>query len=276
MKLDGAIFAIEQRTVGGCIDLAIIFVREHLAGVLQLLSCFALPSLAFSWWLMERQEWTLFGLMLLFALECPFFGSALVAAAGNRMFGDQFSAWQGLRSLWKRLSLFSLLIVVARLITWLGTYMMIVPGYLVATRYGFLSEVLFLEACPAKRYEKRLNDLMHASFANLLGRLVAIMTFFWVCVGALFILVDLGCGTLFNYPILIGRLTDMEYIGQELEALLTRDPRVALTLLGLCWLIYPVTRLAWTFCYLDTRIRKEGWDVEIDFRVEARRLEGVL
>jgi hypothetical protein len=38
------------------------------------------------------------------------------------------------------------------------------------------------------------------------------------------------------------------------------------------WLVYPLARLAWFFCYLDARIRREGWDVEIAFRVEARRI----
>jgi hypothetical protein len=47
-------------------------------------------------------------------------------------------------------------------------------------------------------------------------------------------------------------------------------------LVSVLWIVYPVIRLAWMFCYLDVRIRKEGWDLEIDFRVEARRLEGTV
>jgi hypothetical protein len=39
------------------------------------------------------------------------------------------------------------------------------------------------------------------------------------------------------------------------------------------WLVYPLARLAWFFCYLDARIRKEGWDVELAFRIEAGRLQ---
>ena len=39
------------------------------------------------------------------------------------------------------------------------------------------------------------------------------------------------------------------------------------------WLPYPVIRLAWFFCYLDQRIRNECWDLQLQFRAEAARLE---
>ena len=35
----------------------------------------------------------------------------------------------------------------------------------------------------------------------------------------------------------------------------------------------PVIRLAWFFCYLDQRIRNECWDLQLQFRAEAARLE---
>ena len=54
--------------------------------------------------------------------------------------------------------------------------------------------------------------------------------------------------------------------------LLSYDPLLVVALASTWWLVYPLARLAWFFCYLDARIRKEGWDVEIAFRVEARRI----
>ncbi len=53
------------------------------------------------------------------------------------------------------------------------------------------------------------------------------------------------------------------------------DPLVVATLCGTLWLVYPIARLAWFFCYLDARIRKEGWDVELAFRIEGRRLQSI-
>jgi hypothetical protein len=53
------------------------------------------------------------------------------------------------------------------------------------------------------------------------------------------------------------------------------DPLVVSALSATAWLVYPLARLAWFFCYLDARIRKEGWDVELAFRIEAGRLQTV-
>lgn len=50
------------------------------------------------------------------------------------------------------------------------------------------------------------------------------------------------------------------------------DPKVVTVLMGVLWLVYPLARMAWFFCYLDQRIRNECWDVELDFRRDARRL----
>jgi hypothetical protein len=273
MRLDGAIFAIEQRSIGGCIDLAIVFLREHFFSILQLLAWFAVPSVLLTWWLVDRYEWSLAGCLLLFAFECPFFGGALVAAAGHRVFGDRFSSMNGLRHLFRRLTLYSVLIIVMRMIILCALWLLIIPGYMVATRYGFLAEVLLLEGCPARRFESRLTDLMNETFLRLVGRLITVASFFSIVVVSVFVLVDVVSGTLLGLPILIGRVSDPDYFIEELTTLLSSDSRVAVVLVSVAWLVYPVTRLAWMFCYLDVRIRKEAWDVELAFRVEAQRLE---
>jgi hypothetical protein len=276
MKLDGAIFAIEPRSVGGCIDLAIVFLREHFFAVLRLLACFAVPSVALTWWLMARQDWPFSSCLVLFVLECPFFGAALIASAGHRVFGDRFSSRTGLRLLASRLILLFVLTLIVRIITGVGLLVFVFPGYMVATRYGFLAEILLLEHCPARRYETRLNDLMNSTFLDLLGRLIVIVVFFGVSVASLFVLVDMASGTLLGLPILMGRVSGLAYVFEEVATLMIRDPRVATVFISILWLVYPVARLAWMFCYFDVRIRKEGWDVELDFRVEANRLEAAL
>lgn len=273
MKLDGAIFSIERRTVGGCIDLAVVFLREHFFGVLRLLAWFAVPSIALTWWLVARSDWTLAGCLFLFALQSPVFGAALVGAAGHRVFGDRFSARNGIMLLLKRLPLILVLTLLARLFSMAGMFFLLFPGYMIATRYGFLAEILLLESCPGKRCETRLSDLLNQTFRRLVGRLLAIVLFYIVVVIALFMVVDLASGTLLGIPILSGRVSGLAYFVDEVMTLLTRDPRVTTTLVAVLWFVYPITRLAWMFCYLDNRIEKEGWDVELNFRVEAHRLE---
>ncbi len=276
MRLDGAIIAIEQRSVGGCIDMAVVFLREHLMAVFRLVLCFALPSVLLTWWLIAEQEWTTWTCLFLFAIESPFCGAALVAAAGRRAFGERFSTRTGLRHVLQRILPLLILLPVVRLLTIGALFVGLLPGYAIATRYGFLSEVLLLELCPLRNYETRLNDLLNATFWKLLGQLVIVLIFFCATVVSLFVCVDLLADALFSWPILAGRLTGWAYFFSETETLLTVDPRVGTVFVAVLWLVYPVARLAWMFCYLDVRILKEGWDVELNFRVEARRLQEKL
>ncbi len=276
MRLDGAIFSIEQRPVGGCIDLAVVFLREHFLAVLRLLACFAVPSVLLTWWLISEAEWTTSGCLFLFAMVSPFCGAALVGAAGRRVFGERFSTRTGLRLVLKRLPALLLLLTAVRLLTVGGLFLLLLPGYLIATRYGFLSEILMLELCPLRKYETRLNDLLNGTFWKLVGRLVMILIFFSTVAVSLFLFVDLAASTLFSWPILSGRISSVAYLDRELQTLLTVDPRVGTVLVAVLWLVYPVARLAWMFCYLDVRILKEGWDVELNFRIEARRLQESL
>lgn len=273
MKLDGAIFSIEPRTLGGCIDLAVVFLREHFIGMVMLIGLFAVPSAVFHYWLVDACDWSSSGCVFLFTFECPMLAAVLVNTAGTRAFGDRFSIARGLTVTLRRLPVYCLLVAISRCVMYLAAVFFIFPGYIVATRYGFLAEVLYLERTPIKKYETRLSDLLSKTFGTVLGRLLGLMTFYSCTVLALFMLVDLGCSTLFGFKILTGRFSGLENIGDELEWFLVYDPTVTAVLTLVMWVVYAVTRLAWMFCYLDIRIRKEGWDLEIDARVEGRRLE---
>ena len=68
------------------------------------------------------------------------------------------------------------------------------------------------------------------------------------------------------------KFTPCKLASDDIFNLLTYDPTVIGLIALTCWLVYPIARLAWFFCYLDARVRAEGWDVEIAFRLEAKRL----
>ncbi len=275
MQLDAAIMSIQKRTVGGCIDMGIIFLREHLKDVMTMTACFAVPFCSLTWWLVSRCEWSVVGILFLFAFTSPFLGAALVAEAGQRVFGDQFSVRRGLNTVRKTFFPLGVLLLAARGLTFIALGFCLAPAYLVATRYGFLSEIFLLERQKLGKYESRLSDLEGSLFGVLLGRLVTTLCFYSMSVLSLLLMVDLTCGYLFGMPVLIGRATSMEYFLEEITHLLTQDELVLTALTAVMWLVYPVARLAWFFCYLDVRIRKEGWDVELDFRIEASRV-GVM
>ena len=49
MKVEDCIVTVERRNVGGCIDLAFVFLRQFLGPLYLLTACFAGPSLFFVW-----------------------------------------------------------------------------------------------------------------------------------------------------------------------------------------------------------------------------------
>jgi hypothetical protein len=91
---------------------------------------------------------------------------------------------------------------------------------------------------------------------------------------------DFASSHLLGLPILLGRLKiDMSYfenfwyaMGHALQFLWS-DPIVVTAALAVAFLVYPIGRLAWFFCYIDVRVRRDCWDVELSIIQEAERLE---
>ena len=93
---------------------------------------------------------------------------------------------------------------------------------------------------------------------------------------------DFAATTLLGWPILLGRLkVDMSYLSDMGDMLgyvfqfLWSDPIVITAGLAVAFLVYPIARLAWFFCYIDVRVRRDCWDVELQILQEAQRLEAV-
>src|SRR5262249_15238443 len=140
-----------------------------------------------------------------------------------------------------------------------------------AVYYGFLPEVLLLEQMDSSEVRGRLGELVQSHFGDLLARSLVLLAFTAAAAVAIFTLVDQTLRLLLGWPLLLGRLDPRGPAG-DLWELVQGDPAVVAVLAAVVWLLYPIARLAWFFCYLDIRIRKEGWDLELSFRVEALRL----
>ncbi|MGH9337745.1 MAG: hypothetical protein ACRD21_28670, partial [Vicinamibacteria bacterium] len=140
-----------------------------------------------------------------------------------------------------------------------------------AARYGFLSEVLVLERLRGFRIGKRLEEILRHNHAEACGRYFAIALFALLVSTVIFVFLDLGSQFLFGAPIFIAKVS-WAVAYDDVTNLFSYDPLLLIALASTWWLVYPLARIAWFFCYLDARVRKEGWDVEIAFRVEARRL----
>ena len=274
MKLDAVTLPIEPRTVGSCIDLAVALYRTHSIGILWLNLLFGAPAILGAYWLTKTSEWGWLWSGLLFLLLSPFLGAALVAGAGHRVFGEPFEVGNAVRisaSRWPSLAFLvggSRLLLVAFSFVCLGFP---VAPMAVAVRFGFLPEILVLERLSVSAADRRMLELLRYSYWKTMGRGLAVGCFAAALSLDLFTLIDVGSQTLFGHPLFLGRVSWMQFPEESLQLLLGDPGVVAAWSLSL-WLIYPLARLAWFLCYLDTRIRKEGWDLEIAFRLEAQRL----
>ena len=142
---------------------------------------------------------------------------------------------------------------------------------LVDAYYGFLPEVIVLERLQGAAARRRLGELVRPTYVELLAKRLVLALFWAVAALAMFAFVDRVCALLLGRPLFAGRI-DSRFFGESVEFLLA-DPWSMALLTGAFWLVYPVVRLAWFFSYLDLRIRREGWDLELGFRIESRRLE---
>jgi hypothetical protein len=152
----------------------------------------------------------------------------------------------------------------------------------VALRTGFVAESKLLASLDEQLRGQGLRDLMKKETGDLFSRSLAIVGFGWLMAIVVFFTIDWACNLLLGYPILLGRIWSSgggaNGVFVQIEQtfrMMTGDPRCLAVFAAAVMLVYPIVRLAWFFCYVDLRVRRDCWDMELLFRQEARRLEGV-
>ena len=144
-------------------------------------------------------------------------------------------------------------------------------------RKSFLSESTFLSSLDEQLHGKGVNDLVREEGSSLFFRGLGLLLTTVVLALVVFFTVDQACNLLLSYPILAGRLDLNQPLVEIIEdalLLLSRDSRCLFVLTGTTLLVYPIARMAWLFCYIDLRVRRDCWDMELKFQQEARHLEG--
>ena len=281
MKLEQATLALRPRTLPQCLDLALVMLRAHGIPLLKLWVLVTVPVCTAVYLSVFYGEFTLWLAVWAFCLATVPLGMLLVAAAAPSAFGETPSVRGAFRHLGVGrgiLLLFKLL--GSRLLATVGVFFFFVPGLLVMTRTGFLTEETVLSRLDNRLYDHRTKDLFKGEMFDLLlrGGLIAIYCSLLVVV--LFFTCDL-IGSSLSFPILIGRIAytidPQYYSGWEMIhavwLFMTADALVVTTLLAVALAVYPVGRLAWLLCYIDLRVRRDCWDMEVSILNAARRLE---
>jgi len=271
MRVEDCIVAVERRKVGGCLDLAFVFARRFAAPLLKLTACFAVPSVVLSW-LVARHLGAdvLLPCVLIFALFNTLASAAIVSAVGPQVFGVPMTTSGAFRMLLSRVVTLVFLGTLARL----TGFCVFVPLLLVMAWCGHLPEVLFLERTPGNQIPERLSTLCrNGGYARNVGRVISLAAFWALFAFGVFLMMDVSSGVLFHRPLFFGTIAPGPDMRAALAAKVVADAAVVTALQVSLGLTYPVIRLAWFFCYLDQRIRNECWDLELQFRTEAVRLQ---
>lgn len=274
MKIEDCIVRVERRSGGGCLDLAIVFAQQFAGSIVRLLITFAVPSCVLTWWVSEGRTDLLVIAIPIFAFFASFMSATLIATVGPQVFGVPLSTTAGITAVVQRLMSFLTLTSLVRLVQFVLMFCLVVPAILPTAALGHLNEVLFLEKTPAKDAVRRLRNLIRGNgFGRNLSRLIGLMTFWAISSTGLFVLIDQLVSWVFNIQIFKGTMVDGEDWIEAFTASVVDDRAVILLLQVAVWIPFPVVRLAWFFCYLDQRIRNECWDLDLQFRAEANRLE---
>ena len=149
-----------------------------------------------------------------------------------------------------------------------------------------------------KLHGRGIRDLLKKEGGDLFARSLLIVPFCLLLSIVVFFTIDQACNVLLGYPILAGRLDQVlprESIQREADTafgdaavnglgragtmvvvaikFLLSDSRCLAVLTAAVLFVFPIARLAWFFCYIDLRVRRDCWDMELLFQQEARRLE---
>lgn len=302
MRIEGATIVLERRGALACLDMAVAFAHRHLSDLLRIYLTVAVPVVAAVWWTAREWGWDLRAALTLTWFAAPFLGTAVTAGAASAAFGGPFLVrfWPHVRRdvLQAALAWWALrLMVLAGPLTWMfgpqdgrwpiGFVLIVVPGLLpgllLLQRRGFALEAAALDPVDpgvgsskgrAKGKGKSREDERAKAKVEDETAATAITT--WTAGTLLFVVLAATGDALSEMLLGTGLLPELfgedDSTGPGPSAWITAPGTLAL--LAACWLAVTVfVRLAWLFAYVDVRIRRDLWDLELQFVQEARRLE---
>jgi len=275
MKVENCIVTVERRSTGGCLDLAFVFAREFAGPLLRLWLICAVPSCALVWLMASGSTTMLLRSILVFMFFSALFNALLVSCMGPQVFGVPITVRGGVKALQKRFFGWLLLTFVTRFFQAITGFCFVIPSVFVTAFAGHVPEVLLLEQTPLNGIVARLNRLsVGGGYSRNLSRVVTLLFSWGILSSGVFVLMDAIASVLLKRPLFLSIVLQGGHDWQDRVYQLTQDDPGFLTAVQLAlWLPYPVIRLAWFFCYLDQRIRNECWDLQLQFRAEAARLE---
>lgn len=283
MKFTEAAIDLQPRSIGACLDLATMFVSRRLSLWLATWAIFTIPTCGLVYLIAETTDYGFLGFLAGLGFGSVPLGTALVFAAAQTAMGQSCTAGQaavgGLRVSWK-----PMLTVAALRVIQLPLLLAVLPGLALAILTGFHAEARVFARWRAGEHEHKVGELIHSEYSDLMVRGGALIFFGAGCWWLLTLTVDCASTVLFGLSPIITRFGDATRNIWELDdwsgwwsaagTFMTSDSLTLTTLTATGLAAYAVCRLAWFFAYIDLRIRRDCWDLELALAEEAEKAEG--
>jgi hypothetical protein len=255
VAVERALVQIRERRFLEVLDLALVVVR-HRPAALGLAALVGIaPLAALNAWLCRDPEFPLPFFVLLVFLEAPWATAPLTIVLGAQMFDQRLRTRQVLGRLFRALPALLIYQLGLRLILAVTFFLI----WLLPARLVFLNEVILLERVRWWKSLGRCGELCARRGGDLFAQWLAQLFF-----GLVFLLCFwLGTGTV------ISALTtsEMTWEWPGWSDLYSLRFQFAL------WLLIAFFAVARFLTYLDHRIRKEGWEIQLRLEDASRALE---
>lgn len=281
MKFQDAVISLQPRSIGNCLDVALVFVGRHLALFLQILAWHAVPACLMVYVGSRYTNYGWFWCGFSLAMLTIPLGTALVSAAVRIAVGQSCSALTAIMTAWRSTGLTMFILLILRPVQFCLIFAGLLPGAALSIYTSFHAESRLFSRWRAGTHDHRVGDLVKAEFGDLLIRSLGVTLFglcFW---GLLTLTVDAAMMLLLGVSPCIGRLfeavrnpwglDDWEASWSAFWTFVTTDALALTTVTATAMISYAVCRLAWFFAYVDLRIRRDCWDVEVALAEEAQR-----
>ena len=270
MQLDQTRISIRERALPEIMDLALQVIRVHALGLLAMFALGAVPMILLNTWLIGDwvvtefdENWSgvyIWLMVFLVALETPLATAPATLYLGQVMFQDRWEVRRLVADFFHSLPQLFWYQVVARGIFVVPSVVLIVPLLAPYAIWPYLSEVILLERNPMfRRHERRMTTYRRSKVLHTAASSDLFARWMLSTVAGIPMIMALWFSLLMLQGMLSG-ISHSQYVGMVVYL------QIAV------WLVVDFFAVVRFLAYLDQRIRREGWEVELSMRAEATRL----
>ncbi|MCB9557121.1 MAG: hypothetical protein H6707_13520 [Deltaproteobacteria bacterium] len=251
---------IRPRSAGQILAIVARMLQRRPGSMLSVWLLCALPLLSIALGLLLWARWNPWWVWLVVLLIGPVFMPAAISTCGMLVFLPRVRLVDALVNTLRRTPQFLALFFVGRLLALVGLVALVVPGLYLWRNQWFVGPIVMLERSGLAASMRRARRFAGGFHDRVFGHAAG--------VAAVLAYTTLALATINHSLIAYVFGSSIEVVGALTEYYHYRH---LLSLIGFC-LALPLATFCWFFVYLDVRIRKEGWDLEIAFRrlAEAR------